>query len=534
MSRPKQTGQPKAGFAGTGARAHGTRATILEEEVRAEREKYLSMPLERKRRVYRSGEDRYLTLADVDTWPQYHRATLGLSWPKGAGKSSPGGGYPVRGGLNDKISLLRGDITTLEVDAIVNAANSSLMGGGEVMDGAIHSGAGIFLKKECSLLNGCDTGDAKITCGYKLPAKYVIHTVGPMGEKPDQLKMIDDGDDDDDDYDDDDDDDEEDDDGDGDDDNDVIHTVGPMGEKPDQLKSAYMRCLELVRQHHLTSLAFPCISTGIYGYPPQAAAQVALETVRTWLETEGYADKVQRIIFCVFLKKDLEIYEELLPVYFPLHARPGKARAGSTDDAGSPDPQSLVAGGRVTEASQGSRKAEAREGSRKAEAREGSRKVEGGRVAEASEGSWKAEASEGSRKAEGGRVTEASKGSRKAEGGQVAEASEGSRKAEGGRVVEVAEGRVGEGRVGEGGGEVTESHAGHEDNASSRVTQGSTAASAEDGGQTGSSDGQGAVEGGARGGEEDREAGKSHKRKNKGEGKDSSQDGSEGRRLPKL
>jgi len=169
--------------------------------------------------------------------------------------------------LAGKVSLYRGDITTLEIDAIVNAANESLLGGGGV-DGAIHRAAGKLLKSECSTLNGCEAGESKISCGYKLPAKNVIHTVGPRGEKP---KL---------------------------------------------LKSAYETSLNLMLQHDLRTIAFPCISTGIFGYPQDNAANVALKTVRDFLIE--HPDKVDRIIFCLFLESDVDIYETELQLYFPV------------------------------------------------------------------------------------------------------------------------------------------------------------------------------------------------------------------------
>ncbi|XP_064407917.1 ADP-ribose glycohydrolase MACROD1 isoform X3 [Latimeria chalumnae] len=146
--------------------------------------------------------------------------------------------------LSKKVSLFRGDITKLEVDAIVNAANSSLLGGGGV-DGSIHRAAGPLLKEECRTLNGCQTGEAKITCGYRLPANYVVHTVGPIAHGH------------------------------------------PSAAHATDLKNCYMNSLNLALGKNLRTIAFPCISTGVYGYPNESAADVALKTVRDWLEAHG-------------------------------------------------------------------------------------------------------------------------------------------------------------------------------------------------------------------------------------------------------
>lgn len=157
-----------------------------------------------------------------------------------------------------------GDITALEVDAVVNAARASLLGGGGV-DGAIHAAAGPGLLEECRGLGGCETGEAKLTSGYELPAKYVIHTVGP------------------------------------------VWRGGKKGEAA-LLKSCYLNCLELARKKKIKSIAFPCISTGVYGYPQAEAAGIAVKTAREFLQG-GY---VLDITFCCFSETDLDNYKELL------------------------------------------------------------------------------------------------------------------------------------------------------------------------------------------------------------------------------
>jgi len=170
--------------------------------------------------------------------------------------------------LSTKVSLFIGDITKLELDAIVNAANSSLLGGGGV-DGAIHRAAGKLLYLENRDHNGCEEGEAKSSGGYHLPSKF------------------------------------------------VISTVGPQGEYPDILSNCYYNCLNSLKNNSLKSIAFPCISTGIYGYPNTGACSVALRTVRKWLEEENNYEKIDRIVFCLFLQKDQDIYNKMLPLVFP-------------------------------------------------------------------------------------------------------------------------------------------------------------------------------------------------------------------------
>lgn len=164
-----------------------------------------------------------------------------------------------------ELKAISGDITRLAVDAIVNAANTSLLGGGGV-DGAIHRAAGPELLAACRKLNGCSTGDAKATQGFRLPAKWVFHAVGPVWRD------------------------------------------GAHGEN-ELLASCYRRCLELAREHGAKSIAFPAISTGVYGFPSRRAAEVALRAVRDQVEVSG----VELVYFVCFNQETLSIYTEMLP-----------------------------------------------------------------------------------------------------------------------------------------------------------------------------------------------------------------------------
>jgi O-acetyl-ADP-ribose deacetylase (regulator of RNase III) len=164
------------------------------------------------------------------------------------------------------IDIVQGDITKLQVDAIVNAANSSLLGGGGV-DGAIHRAAGPQLVEECRGLGGCPTGEARITNGYNLPAKYVIHTVGPVYGRE-------------------------------------------RGMESELLAGCYRSSLELAREHKVKSIAFPSISTGAFGYPIMEAARIAVETVKAEVEREP--GELERVIFVTFAAADRRVYEDTL------------------------------------------------------------------------------------------------------------------------------------------------------------------------------------------------------------------------------
>lgn len=164
--------------------------------------------------------------------------------------------------VKNQIQVVQGDITKLDCDGIVNAANRSLLGGGGV-DGAIHRAAGPELLAECRTLHGCRTGEAKITKGYRLRAKYIIHTVGPI--------------------------------------------YSGTAEDAAQLADCYRNSLDLAKEHDVHSIAFPAISTGVYGYPLEDATEIAVKTVAQWLE--AHADYAMQVIFCCFDARTERVYQ---------------------------------------------------------------------------------------------------------------------------------------------------------------------------------------------------------------------------------
>lgn len=201
-----------------------------------------------------------LKAASIPTLSQLYRTGKLIASSKSA---APSGSAT----LNDKVCTIKYDITKLEVDAIVNAANSRLAGGGGV-DGAINRAAGPGLQRECDTLQGCKTGSAKITGAYNLPCKRVIHAVGPIYHLHDESELL--------------------------------------------LRSCYRTSLKLAVENDCKSVAFPAISTGVYGYPKDRAAVVALDEVKTFLEQPD-GEKIDKVVFCNFLDVDVDIYAETIP-----------------------------------------------------------------------------------------------------------------------------------------------------------------------------------------------------------------------------
>ncbi|KAK9471912.1 A1pp-domain-containing protein [Dipodascopsis tothii] len=204
-------------------------------------------------------------LQQIPTIAQLYAKRLLTAAPRALAASAPG--------LNAKVSVVRADITKLKVDAIVNAANTRL-GGGSGVNGAIHAAAGPNLPVECSKIGGCETGDAKITSGCDLPARFIIHTVGP-----------------------------------------VYHEHAALDSKK-LLVSCYSRSLKVGLHSGATSIAFSSISTGVFGYPIEDATLTAVETVREFLEGPEGAE-INRVLFVVFSAKDEQIYHKVVPMFFP-------------------------------------------------------------------------------------------------------------------------------------------------------------------------------------------------------------------------
>ena len=212
-------------------------------------------------------------MLDGGVWPSFFRPQIHCLRPDSQEASSFGcgalGDYVIfrstpallEFSMTTILRALQADITTLHVDAIVNAANSSLLGGGGV-DGAIHRAAGADLLHECRLLGGCKTGDAKLTKGYKLPAEFIIHTVGP------------------------------------------VWRGGSHGESM-LLANCYRRCMQLAQEKRLATVAFPSISTGIYGYPIALAAKTAIQSVKANLVERT---SISEVIFACFSAEDLQVY----------------------------------------------------------------------------------------------------------------------------------------------------------------------------------------------------------------------------------
>lgn len=169
-----------------------------------------------------------------------------------------------------RIAVVQGDITTLTVDAVVNAANTTLLGGGGV-DGSIHRAAGPALLEECRTLGGCPVGEAKITKGYNLPARHVIHTVGPVWQ-------------------------------------------GGRAGEPRLLASCYLNSLKLAAEHGVKTLAFPSISTGVYGYPIEEASAIAVQTIAEFLKSD---DSIQKVVLMAFSEKDERVLQETLARVIP-------------------------------------------------------------------------------------------------------------------------------------------------------------------------------------------------------------------------
>lgn len=211
-------------------------------------------------------EKRIISLTELPTWAEMAPSVLRTVRRPADGTVR----YAPDAGANSLVSLLPGgDSTVLAVDAIVNAANSELYPGGGIC-GAIHCAAGPQLAAACAEIGHTKTGHVAVTPGFDLPARY------------------------------------------------VIHAVGPIGERPEKLREAYEATLRCIDGERIRSVALCCISTGIYGYPIVPATHIALDTVRRFLDAPGNREKVDRIVFVVFMSRDVLVYKNLMPLYFPL------------------------------------------------------------------------------------------------------------------------------------------------------------------------------------------------------------------------
>lgn len=219
---------------------------------------------------------------------QYHS----LRASKDAPKLEPGV-FEVNPVINEKIALWRGDITALEIDGIVNAANSDLWAGGGIC-GAIHRAAGSRLEQACDKIGSCPTGNTVITPGFKLPSKY------------------------------------------------VLHSVGPTNKSPDALESCYRTIMECCVKHKVRSVCMCCISTGIFGFPNEPACIIALSTVRKFLENPENQKAIDLVVFCTFMIEDVKLYDQFTPMFFPVERV--DETADETEDAITEEPTDKTAG----------------------------------------------------------------------------------------------------------------------------------------------------------------------------------------------
>ncbi|KAL9604127.1 MAG: hypothetical protein Q9219_000715 [cf. Caloplaca sp. 3 TL-2023] len=239
-----------------------------------------------------------LTLADLPTVAQLYKSGDLEPVSSNEALSSPSAV------INSKVSLIRTSITDLQTTSIVNAANTSLLGGGGV-DGAIHAAAGPDLLRECRTLGGCETGSAKITSAYDLPSQFIIHAVGPIYDRERRKRER---------------------------------------SPAELLANCYQTSLELAADKG-GSIAFSCLSTGVYGYPSGEAAKIACKTVRAFLESEE-GSKLDRVVFCCFLEKDEVQYQRFLPIIFPPaqdnHTSPDERQTLASRATGASEPEGWV------------------------------------------------------------------------------------------------------------------------------------------------------------------------------------------------